>query len=300
MVGRTFKLNFKLQITKSVVSINSKSAAVAEKKTKKWRFAHASAIGLAHINQNTDCQDRFACRTISTEVDGEVLIAIVADGAGSAEKGFRGAEMACELFTDEVADFLNSKNASVKSLNADFGKRWIEYFQQKVAEIAQIDGKNLRDYATTLVGAVIGESCAIFYQVGDGGLVFSASGAAQSYRFGVAPAESLYVNMTDFLTDETALTSLRFEMIKDSVEDVILFSDGIFPVAVDYQTNQPHEPFLMPMIAPLRTGNNLDGLNEKLESFLGSPKLNEKTDDDKTIILASRHKVETASAEKVQ
>ncbi len=75
-----------------------------------------------------------------------------------------------------------------------------------------------------------------------------------------------------------------------------MFSDGIFPVAVDYQTNQPHEPFLIPMIAPLRNlnssstnGNGAGGdLNEKLEKFLASPKLNEKTDDDKTIILASR------------
>ena len=284
-----------------MVSHNPKPAA--EKGTKKWRFAHASAIGLAHINQNTDCQDRFACRTMTTANDGEILIAVVADGAGSAEKGFRGAEMACELFTAEIADFLNSKNASVKSLNADFGRRWIEYFQQKIGDIAQTDEKTLRDYATTLVAAVIGETSAIFYQVGDGGIVYSASGAAQSYRFGVAPAESLYVNMTDFLTDETAFEKLRFEVIENSVEDVILFSDGIFAVAVDYQTNQPHEPFLMPMIAPLRNGRGADGLNEKLESFLSSPKLNEKTDDDKTIILASRHKskkTETASATEAQ
>ena len=44
----------------------------------------------------------------------------------------------------------------------------------------------------------------------------------------------------------------------------------------------------MPMIAPLRNGSEASGLNEKLEKFLASPKLSEKTDDDKTIILASR------------
>jgi hypothetical protein len=43
------------------------------------------------------------------------------------------------------------------------------------------------------------------------------------------------------------------------------------------------------MIAPLRNGASND-LNEKLEKFLASPKINEKTDDDKTIILASRHR----------
>jgi hypothetical protein len=45
----------------------------------------------------------------------------------------------------------------------------------------------------------------------------------------------------------------------------------------------------MPMIAPLRNTAKINGLNEKLEKFLSSPNINEKTDDDKTIILASRH-----------
>ena len=30
----------------------------------KWRVACASAIGTAHLNQNTECQDRFAWRAI--------------------------------------------------------------------------------------------------------------------------------------------------------------------------------------------------------------------------------------------
>ena len=84
----------------------------------------------------------------------------------------------------------------------------------------------------------------MFYQIGDGGIVFSASGETESYRFAIEPAEALYVNMTDFITDETAAENVRFKFVEEEVEDLILFSDGIFPVAVDYQTNQPHEPFL--------------------------------------------------------
>ncbi len=253
-----------------------------------WRIAHASAIGLAHINQNTECQDRFACQTVKTAREGEVLIAVVADGAGSTTDGQIGAEVACEIFAGEIADFLSMKDASLKSLTQDFGRRWISYFQQKIEHTAEQNNKEPRDYASTLVGAVIGEKAAAFYQIGDGGIVFSASGAPASYRFAIAPLESEYVNVTDFVTDETAAERLRFELVEESIEDLILFSDGIYAVAVDYQNNQPHEPFLMPMIAPLRNGAALTGLNEKLEKFLGSPKINEKTDDDKTIILASR------------
>lgn len=257
-------------------------------KNSQWNIAHASAIGTAHINQNTECQDRFACQTVKNKNGEEVLIAVVADGAGSTTDGQVGAEIACQFFIKEVVDFLNSQDAAVSSLNLEFGRFWISFFQKKIAKVAKKSKKTIRDYASTLVSAVIGENHSAFFQIGDGGAVFSTSGQAKSYQFAIAPEDSEYVNVTQFLTDETAIENLRFKLIEERIEDLILFSDGIFAVAVDYQTNQPHEPFLMPMIAPLRNGNG-NNLNEKLESFLGSPKINEKTDDDKTIILASRH-----------
>lgn len=257
-------------------------------KNSNWRVAHASVIGLAHINQQTECQDRLACRIIETKRE-KVLLAVVADGAGSTTDGQIGAEIACQFFIEEIADFLNSPDAAVSSLNLEFGKFWVSYFQKKIAEIAEKEGKTMRDFASTLIGAVVGADEAVFFQVGDGGAVFSVSGESKSYRFAIEPEDSEYVNVTNFLTDETAFESLRFCLIDERIEDVILFSDGIFAVAVDYQTNQPHEPFLMPMIAPLRNGSGND-LNEKLEMFLASTKINEKTDDDKTIILASRNR----------
>ena len=252
-----------------------------------WRVAQASAIGTAHLNQGTECQDRYASQTVKIKNGEVLLLGVVADGAGSTTDGQTGAEIACRLFIDEVTDFLNSQDAAVGSLNAEFGKFWISYFRQKITAIAETQGKTIRDFASTLVAAVVGEKQAAFFQLGDGAAVFSLSGESGSYRFAIVPEEAEYVNVTQFLTDETAAESLRFELIDERIEDLILFSDGIFAVAVDYQTGRPHEPFLRPMIAPLRNGggNNLD---EKLESFLGSPKLDEKTDDDKTIILATR------------
>lgn len=258
-----------------------------------WRTAHASAIGASHLEQNTECQDRFACKTIKTNADGEVLIAVVADGAGSSSDGQHGAQKACELFTEQIVSFLNAGNTSIELINLEFGVRWLEYFQRNIVEIAKKEKKTPRDFATTLVAAVIGEKRSVFFQIGDGGIVISTSGAAKSYRFALPPHESEYVNLTDFLTDVNANEKLKFALVEESIEDLILFSDGIYSVAVDYQTNQPHEPFLMPMIAPLRNSSNLNGLNEKLENFLASPKLNEKTDDDKTIILASRAMLKT-------
>lgn len=256
------------------------------KRSGKWSVAQASVIGQSHLNQNTVCQDRLATRTFASETDGEILIAVVADGAGSTTDGQRGAEIACEFFVNQISELL--QKGSVKSLTEDFGKRWIGFYREQIAELARKEKKEMREFATTLVGAVVGKNDSVFYQVGDGGAVFSTSGTPGSYQFSIDPIETEYVNQTEFLTDETATESLRYVSLNEPLEDVILFSDGIFAVAVNYQTGKPHEPFLMPMIAPLRNGNTDSDLNGKLEKFLASPKLNEKTDDDKTIILASR------------
>lgn len=252
-----------------------------------WRVAHASAIGAAHENQNTECQDRFVCRVLKVR-DANLLVAAIADGAGSTTDGQIGAEIACSTFVDVVADFLTSTEASVLSLSEEFGRRWVEFCRTQIAAKASQSDKELRDFASTFVGAVVGDDAAAFFQVGDGGCVFSADGAPGSYEFAIEPTETEYVNVTEFMTDDDAPASLRFRLTEQSINDVVLFSDGIFAVAVDYANNRPHEPFLMPMIAPLKNGIVPEGINEKLERFLSSPKINEKTDDDKTIILASR------------
>lgn len=253
----------------------------------KRRIAHALVIGATHLAQNTECQDRFICRTIETR-EGEILIAAVADGAGSTSRGQIGAETACNIFADKTEDFLQGHDASLRSLNAEFGKYWLSFFQQKIAKISQTEGKPLRDYASTFVAAVVGENSAAFFQVGDSAAVYSTVEDAGNYVFGIDPIESEYANVTQFLTDGEAFANLRFNFIESAIEDLILFSDGIFAVAVDYKTGQPHTPFLQPMIAPLKKTNDINGLNAKLESFLSSPKMNEKTDDDKTIILVTR------------
>lgn len=255
----------------------------------KWRVAHASVIGAAHLAQNTECQDRFICRRIETD-EGEILIAAIADGAGSTSSGQIGAELACRIFADEAEDFLKTRGASLRSLNHDFGKYWLEFFQQQIAATAEKEQKPVRDYASTFVAAVVGANSAAFFQVGDGAIVYSLREKPEDYVFGIDPVETEYANVTDFLTDNDAFSALRFKQTDAPIEDLILFSDGIFAVAVDYKTNQPHAPFLRPMIAPLVSGQNVEGLSAKLENFLASAKINEKTDDDKTLILASRRK----------
>jgi hypothetical protein len=59
-------------------------------------------------------------------------------------------------------------------------------------------------------------------------------------------------------------------------------------VALDFRAQQPHGPFFAPMFAALRKEAEPERLTEPLRAFLDSPALAERTDDDKTLILATR------------
>jgi hypothetical protein len=61
-------------------------------------------------------------------------------------------------------------------------------------------------------------------------------------------------------------------------------------IALNYQQQIAHEPFFKGLFAPLRTAQEgcARELSESLAAFLSSPRVTEKTDDDKTLVLASR------------
>jgi hypothetical protein len=74
------------------------------------------------------------------------------------------------------------------------------------------------------------------------------------------------------------------------VDEIALFSDGLQMLALQFDTRRAHAPFFQPMFARLRTeapgeSTTLTGL---LTEYLGSPVINKRTDDDKTLVLATR------------
>lgn len=257
-----------------------------------WNFAHASVIGTSHIEKGTECQDRYDYRLADTS-QGETLIVVMSDGAGSSEFSQVGAERACNLFIQEVENYLEI-NDNFENLNKEFGLLLLESFRQWISDFAEEQEREIREYACTLLAGVIWKDGAVFYQVGDGGIIYSTTGEPESFCFGVLPATKEYANATDFITEKNAGNRLLYEFVREPIKDLVMFTDGIERIAINFQSGMPHEPFLLPMLAPLH-GKIDDSriLNEKLTTFLNSPRINEKTDDDKTLFLASRFSLTT-------
>lgn len=256
----------------------------------KWKVAYASVIGTSHQERGAECQDYSDQKVVALDGD-QVLIAVAADGAGSAENGYEGAELACTQFIKEVELHL-LEGGVFEDLNEGFGGLWLEYVQRRIADRAEAVGKTSRDFACTFLGSVLTDESAVFFQVGDGGIVYSPVERSNSYFWGIEPEESVYANTTNFITDSSASEKLRNSFLSQPVKSLVMFTDGLQSLAVNYSEGAsgiPHAPFLTPMLAPLHRETNLSDINDKLTAYLSSPAINNRTDDDKTIILISRN-----------
>ena len=64
-------------------------------------------------------------------------------------------------------------------------------------------------------------------------------------------------------------------------------TDGLERLALRFDTQTPHVPFFDPFFRAIRAAKDYTGLNDALQTFLASEPVRERSDDDKTLILAS-------------
>lgn len=247
-----------------------------------WKYAGASVIGTSHLkNSNAVCQDA----NRSVVLDGlDRLVCVVSDGAGSASRAEIGSALACE----HVLNRFHSSQGN-ECFSTDFAQRTVAELQQSIATAAQEHGLRSRDYACTLLVAVVGPERASFWQIGDGAICFRPR-EHEGMRFAFWPAKGEYANVTEFVTDVNAGEELRFDEVQEQICDLALFSDGLERLALDFKAGEVHNPFfsaLFPYLYRRPPGRLLD-LEEQMRGFLASDRVNARTDDDKTLILATR------------
>ncbi len=255
-----------------------------------WRYVAATAAGTAHEQTRTPCQD-YAYTTTASARDGtQYLIALASDGAGSALHSQIGSRLACESGGAFLLEYLSHEgHAGRSALTKDLASACLEHIrstlENTVAE-AHLAGTVLRDYACTLVGLVAGPKHALAFQIGDGAVVIRRNGELAPVFW---PDAGEYANMTYFVTDNDAEQHLQIAQI-DAPHEVSLLTDGLQRLALVFSTRQAHAPFFEPMFSTLRNlrHDQCGSLNEQLASFLSSPAVNQRTDDDKTLILATR------------
>lgn len=250
-----------------------------------WKVIRASVVGTSHTDSNLPCQDDCYADVMHSTDGLDYLVCLVSDGAGSAKEGGKGAELACVTARSSIEATLGNLRST--PLDETSVLEWIKDIRRAIHEKADSKALTARDYACTLLGAVVSPNKAVFFQIGDGAIVAS-SGYAQGVVFW--PDSGPYANMTYFVTEEDALAHLHVTITSARIDEVALFSDGIQRLALSFEQCTPHTPFFEPMLNVLKRQNPVEceALDEQLARFLNSSQINERTDDDKTLVLATR------------
>jgi hypothetical protein len=257
-----------------------------------WRYVCASVAGTSHQHLQLPCQDASICRVLQTQEGEPVLVAVAADGAGSAQRAEVGAQVACSLLIQEMEDMF-ACGGVIESITRDFCGDWITHFQSEIRERAHTEDLKPRDYACTVLAAVVGRDTAVFLHVGDGAIVVPCSEEPENYTWVSWPQKGEFQNQTLFLTDEAACDRFAYDFAPHRIDEVALFTDGIERLALHFGSQQAHSPFFRPMFAAVRGAQEgcAGALTDELHGFLSSPAVNDRTDDDKTLILATRRQV---------
>ena len=242
--------------------------------TAAWSVLGASVAGTGHRSRALPCQD--ACRWCHFGPDGDWLAVAVADGAGSASHADAGATLTCDELIRRVALAPPDTLLTPDGMTDLF--RGVREALLAEAERLGVPG---REVACTALLAVLGPSAAAFAQAGDGAIV-----VGDRVVFWPEPAE--YANATDFLADADWVAKLRFESVAGAIEEVAVLTDGLQRLALDFASETPHTAFFRPLFDALRSGTDAESLIDPLRTFLDSPRVNARTDDDKTLVIAAR------------
>lgn len=254
-----------------------------------WKYAYASVKGTSHEKNGSPCQDASLCEVFVDNNGHEILVAVASDGAGSAVHSDQGSKLICSFFMEKMKAFL-ATGRSVEETSRTFFEAFLEHFQKEVSIRAEKLGSSPRDFACTFLCAVIADTYAAFAQIGDGAIV-AWDEAMALYNWQFWPQQGEYENTTYFATDPKAMQKLEFADHKGiPCLEVALFSDGLQRLALHYQTQTAHTPFFRPFFVALRSQEEpvSETYTKSLITFLNSVPVNERTDDDKTLILATR------------
>lgn len=244
-----------------------------------WRVFGASVVGKSHLDKGLPCQDAHAHANV-----GESLVAVVCDGAGSARHSELGAQFVANTLAQALARRLE-QGAAIAQLHDGMLMDCMAQVRGALEELADNHGALLDDYATTVVGVVMGPSVGVFFHLGDGVGVAQLENGSELISL---PANGEYANETYFLSGERWRDQLRLLPIPRGVRGLVLMSDGCMPFAMGKHNAALYAPFMSAVQNYLRGVDDVVAGNHALAQTLLDPRTHQITGDDKTLLLALR------------
>lgn len=186
--------------------------------------------------------------------------------------------MAHQLVSDWIA-----ATAEARAPTADEIRGWLESVRADLVAKSLEVGTTPREWSCTLLGAICSPTYSAFVQIGDGAVVSGIDAVQPAFW----PQSGEYANQTVFLVSPDAIAGASI-VIGGAVDRIALLSDGLQPLALEYQKREAFAPFFTPLFAGLAESADMDAYETKLLQLLASRHVNQRTNDDKTLVIALR------------
>jgi hypothetical protein len=214
----------------------------------------------------------------------DIFVAIISDGAGSATYGGQGAALVCRTIGSQIRKHFRSSESHPEDSDIE---SWVDMARDKIFAVAASRKAVPRDFAATLVLAISNAQATVVAHIGDGCVVLKDK-AANQWVAPTWPEHGEYASTTNFITDDP-VASLTVNRVEREISALTLFSDGLERLALDFVARTPYERFFEGICRPLFGSSSLGrerGLSDQLKLYLNSSQINDRTDDDKTLVLA--------------
>jgi len=247
--------------------------------TQAWRAIAVSVTGTSHEKGGKPCQDAHNYQILPNGV----LVAAVADGAGSATHSDLGAHIAVYTAVEKISQLLplpeNDSDRRVLMLDV------LTFARESVVIEAEAQNVPVRDLASTLILVVATHNLVLAAQIGDGAAVVrDINGNLTALT---TPLSGEYANETTFLVSPNAIESAQINIWHDTPAQLAIFSDGLQRLALKIPEATPHEPFFSPLFQFVSQMQDETVAFEELKNFLKSSRVTSRTDDDLTLFLAT-------------
>ena len=254
-----------------------------------WKAVARSAVGTSHLKQQMPCQDYGGCKVLN-----DVILGVVADGAGSAKHADIGAKLVVKTvlgYLTGIEEWLQQRKRfwqlNPQPLSEEQARKLFAKTVKKVVTAlekqAASKGYSVDDLACTLLVVVATPNWVAAMQIGDGFIAVRCQ--QEAYQLLFPPDKGEYINETTFVTSANALNAMRIGVRSLKPQFICAATDGLERVAIRMSDWTPFTPFFQPLEEYLQETSNPEQEDEYLKNFLDSDRLNARTDDDKTLLL---------------
>lgn len=246
-----------------------------------WRVIGACVAGSSHEKEGLPCQD--AVKWAIPESN--VLVAAVADGAGSARFGEIGSKIAVE----NAMEYVTTENRLPAPSEDDlvwhsFLTAILQSIRTAIAREAEGRRTNLSDLATTVIVTIATPEIVSVAQIGDGAaIVMDREGGISAITI---PQIGEYINETNFITMPDALYKAQVLVHRGCITHLALMSDGLQMLALEMPDFVPYTNFFLPLFRFVSGPNDDADAQSQMFALLRSSRVRERTDDDLTLLVA--------------